>query len=502
MPNECVACNSGTIAWNDKNYAYRCDNCEFELPFRLSRVQILRFLHSKGNLGSIIPRGEQGLEAKLRALHNEIGATAEFERRKTHLDFLVRRHKQTVLSLWNSRVGADSEFPYYERGKWIVELAENQNIPVRVIYEILRREEKWAYASHAVWCYNLANRFGGQLKEFWERHGGRELEKTNDHNKQIKLLQKISERLGLVQYTTATAMSACGVWKGAPWAMYLQHILDEYGLRVGDLWDNRKVRVKDDYTLWEVADSISNDLGRLVSTSGVLEILRVNRRGEVKTHDRLKAHVLYKYASLCLDLIKKDGPLNAQTAAKKLGVTNVTISPALRLLHEQGKLKVHQDRRKALFYYLPNQEDALGKTARYYGLEEKILRTGKNYIIVSDLSKLIDSKILSTHSLLGKLVERGKFLVVRDAIPYLYIVRQEGRTEKAMQLEALCHRYMNILKHFRQEGTIVNNIPGNHKNTKKILGILEKYDLIYREENKYYLTHHAIKEMKKHGRKK
>ncbi|MBI4095377.1 MAG: hypothetical protein HY438_00790 [DPANN group archaeon] len=488
--NKCVMCKPGTVEWNYRTSSYVCTNCDFEISFNAKLPKY--HLHRKMSLGSFIDahKNESDLERRLRTLHKKISISEDWEMRKQHFEAQVRRAKKDVLAEWAVRVkGNLSEL---EKGRIIIEIANDFGLPITAASEILYRSGKCKQAPFHVWDYQINKKYGRQVDLLWRTFNGQRAVKSGNFVRLATQITKISERIGLNVYSTSQVLKRKGLCLGGHWALWSFEKLQEYGLMLGRLWENRECRVKNDWTLCEVVDSISRDL-KLDDPYFVINALASTKRVNLESGSAFTTYSKYKYAKLALEFIEKSGPKKIHEVGKKFGIVHRVAACALELLANTNLVNVYGGKNK--IFYCAGQEKQLRKIAPFLRLEDEIIASDYKYLTSHKIMELAGISESKAEVLLNSWAREGKIKKisrVRDGKEIVYIISKHGQDNKVVAA-ALRIIYKNILDCLKPDGVSTYRIQKESGLTcwthlKNKLNVMEKYGLICEKGGLYYLV--------------
>ncbi len=497
--NSCVACKSGEICWDNRHAMYACNTCDFELPFALEERLPTYFVRGKHFLGSFISyrrntssgkrTRESDLEQRLRVLHKNISTAEEWKRRKEHFEEQVRRAKKDVLAEWQVRIGKQ-QISELEKGRTVIQIADDFGLPVSTVAEVLVRSGKCKQAPFHVWDYKLNRKYGAQVSALWRTFRGNRATKSGNFVKISATIQKISERIGLNVYSTSQVIKRNGLCPGGNWALWQFEKLQEYGVMIGQLWDNRESRVKDDWTLCEVVDSISKDL-KIDNPYFIINALASTGRSDLDERNAFTIYSKYKYAKLTLEFISKDGPKTISDIAKKFEISYRVAAYSLNILADAKLVKIHGGKNRIV--YLSSQEQQLRKVATYLRLEDEIMTSQRLYVTSHEVMRMSSLSESKAEVLLNKWADEKKLMRLNDVRvngEIIYVIL-DGQKHKDATRAVLVQLYGNVLKHIDHTGVTPYGVCKKLNSQswgfmKHKLNILKKYGIISERDGKYY----------------
>lgn len=320
-------------------------------------------------------------------------------------------------------------------------------IPISVAVEVVRSERKSKTISFDVFTYKTLRKYGGGIEKLWSLYGGSDMVKDSDNLGAVKVVKRIADKMGLSPYTVSHVLEDSGAWTGATWANNISKKSEEYGVTIGMLWDNREARVKDDWTMSEVVDEISDSLIGMVSPAYVLQILVMGKRIKKSPLKACEAYYTYRYANAALDVISDEGPQTKKDIAKRFDISTVSSRRSLDALRNRGFIKVHQDRQKLFYYYKPGQEDLLKEIAPYLKLEEDVMNSERDYITQRELQSLGNFGFVTAYKFLREWIREGKLVRVDGTgkTNRLYAIVKDGNPEESV-VRALRSRYSGFFE--------------------------------------------------------
>lgn len=491
--NRCTACNIGIIKWDQKEVAYRCDNCYFEVPFGINQRLPTYFVRGKHFLGGFIGHDphETELERRLRVLHKNIGTVEELKRRKEHFEARVDKNRARILRYWRNHLPKKANC--IDKAETVLNIIQEYHIPKSVVCEVLWREKKWAGASFGVWYYNLAQRYSNKVNKLWSQLNGDKIIKRGFAAEQASLVQVIANVIRLDPYPTAKILEYSNIWNGGGWALWTFEQIKNYGRMVGQLWGNRKDRVDSDWSLCETVEDMSKDIGKdWLSPYVILQILANQKAVDLDPNAAFTTYSTYKNAKSALKIIKKEGPKTKKGISGELGISWRVASYSLNLLQEQGFVNAHQDKRCEHYFYTPNQESLLKDIALYSHLEDQLLSSGRAFITSPEIE---DQNIPNTTArrLLGRWVSEGKLVEISGKVkPKMYAVIHDGLAPKEAIRNTLTLKFKDILKSIKPEGVTKYRIASSlykssaYKYVKIRLDLLEEHGLVRKDGNRYF----------------
>lgn len=489
MTTKCPFCENGTIEWNDKETSYFCSNCDFEMPFSLDKKLPTYFMKGKHFLGSFIEKehGEKGYWRKLRKLHKNISTAEEWQRRKEHFESSVDYNTPFVLKMWSGKT--EPEMGPVEKSRIAMEITDKSGIPKSVVCEILHNECEWKNSAFFVWNYLNMKRYGREIELLWKKLKGDRIKKQNEI-RQASLIEAISENIGLNPYCTSKVLSYMGLMSCGNWYLWTNEQIQEYGSMVGMLWNNKKAKATDDWTLCEAVEQISRDTKDLINPYVVFHILADTKRIKLEDKETCYLYAKYKYAKKALEAIAEEGPKCARELKCSFGVSKRVMNSSLGFLHENNNnIGYYKGQSKDRYYYLKGQEEQLKQAEIYLKLEDIVLNHDAPFITLPELKSISGVSEDQARTLLRNLADKNKVLVVNELKPKLYIVLNGHAKEEAVKL-ALAEKFSNVLseieKGSHEHKSIAGGIKTSNQRILEKLDVLEKYGLVYEKDGLFY----------------
>ena len=500
MPNDCSCCENGIISWDKKSATYLCDNCNFQYAPKSKiapKKHIPNWNFEGKPLGSFIhsKRTETDLELRLRKLHKGISQSAEWERRINHFEFISDMKANRILQVWNARMqNSGGESGAIDKSKIVISMARDLRLPYLLICNVLEKEKIWLSAGTDVCSYQRAMKFGTGINRMWKLYGGPAAVKSGELTKLSAIIDKISQKLHLNPYSVTTILRYSGAWAGGNWMHSTYQKLQENGVMVARLYENKKNRVKDEWTLCEIVDGISKVV---VGTNPYYILSALVHSGQVNLNPNT-AHTIYskyKYAKKSLALIKEQGPKTVKEVAKEFRICERVASYAFELLEEKKLVQVHNDWHGVRYFYLAGQEEQLRATAPHLKLEDVIMNSGKLYVTSHAVMRLQTMSESYAAVFLNKLALAGKLIKLNDVKvnvkEKVYVILNSQPRDEAVR-NAVSEVYAEILKNITSDGIRAYSLvklgyAASNARAKRKLEILEKYGLVKREGRKYYL---------------
>ncbi len=300
----------------------------------------------------------------------------------------------------------------FKRAELAAKIAEEYQLPVSVIYEALAQENELKNPLFDKWNYELTKRYGKHINNLWDKLNGAYITKDGSAIKSASLIQIISEKVDLRPYEIASILKNTHAKKGASWDVWINEQIQNYGPVISSLWENRKHKVKDNWSLCAVIESISKDTGNIVNPYVVLQILANKKKVDLNINTAHTIYSDYKNAKLALDIINKDGPKTAQEIADELEITKRVAVYSLKRLQEKELVKVHIDRQYEFYYYLPDQQAQLEEKATYLRIEKSITNSGRQYITCPELMSIGNLPGTTAIRLLQRWIKEGKLIEI------------------------------------------------------------------------------------------